>query len=82
MNPKYKTAIYFFMVFLGGGLLLFRDDIKGETQIVVTVIAVCVMMFGLYKVTSSQMSNQQKNYKDQEYYNREKYSQEEELEEE
>lgn len=82
MNPKYKTAIYFFLVFLGGGLLLFREDIKGEAQIIVTVIAVCAMMFGLYKVTSAQMSNQQKEYKDQEYFNREKYSKEEELEEE
>lgn len=70
------------MVFLGGGVLLFREDIKGETQIVVTVIAVCIMMFGLYKVTSRLMSNPHKEYQNQEYFNREKYSQREELEEE
>jgi hypothetical protein len=75
---KYKTAVYFFLVFLGAGLLLFREDIQGNGQIVVTLIALASMMFGLYKVTSMQTSNRQKEYDNEEYFNKEKYSEEEE----
>ena len=78
MKFKYKTALYFFLVFFGAGLLLFRDEIQGEKQIVLTVIALFAMMFGLYKVTSMQTSNQHKRYDNEEYFNREKYAQEEE----
>lgn len=77
MSSKYKTTLYFLLVFVGGGFLLFREEIQGETQIVLTVIAVCLMMFGLYKVTSMQTSNKQKAYDQQEYFNREKYEQQE-----
>mgnify|MGYP000106097088 FL=1 len=78
MKPKYTTALYFFLVFFGGGLLLFREEIKGDKQIVITVIAVCAMMFGLYKVTSMQTSNKKREYENQEYFNRERYEAEEE----
>ncbi len=77
---KYKTTIYFVLVFLGAGMLLFRDNIQGEGQIVLTIIALIAMMFGLYKVTSKQMSNKQKQYDNEEYFNREKYEQQEEEE--
>lgn len=77
---KYKTTIYFLLVFIGAGILLFRDNIQGEGQIVLTIIALVVMMFGLYKVTSMQMSNKQKKYDNEEYFNREKYEQQEEEE--
>ncbi len=66
------------MVFLGAGTLLFRDNIQGEGQILVTIIALVLMMFGLYKVTSKQLSNKPKNYDTEEYFNREKYEQQEE----
>lgn len=82
MSSKSKTSIYFILVFLGGGFLLFREEVEGELQIILTVIAVCIMMFGLYKVTSMQASNKKQEYKDQEYFNREKYSQQEAFEEE
>lgn len=62
-------------MFIGGGFLLFRDEIQGQTQLVLTIIAVCLMMFGLYKTTSSLTSNSQKEYDNQEYFNREKYEQ-------
>ena len=81
MKFKYKTALYFFLVFIGGGLLLFRDEIQGEKQIVITVIALFAMMFGLYKVTSMQTSNRPKKYNNEEYFNGEKYSEEEKVEE-
>ncbi|PTX62631.1 hypothetical protein C8N46_10226 [Kordia periserrulae] len=77
MKSKYTTAIYFLFIFLGGGFLLFREEINGQTQLVLTIIAVCAMMFGLYKITTSLTSNKQASYKDQEYYNREKYEQQE-----
>jgi DMSO reductase anchor subunit len=77
VKPKYTTVIYFLFIFLGGGFLLFREEINGQAQLMLTVIAVCVMMFGLYKTTSSLTSNKQARYKDQEYYNREKYEQQE-----
>ncbi|WP_420574313.1 hypothetical protein [Kordia sp.] len=80
MKFKNKTTLYFLLVFIGGGILLFRDYIEGEKQIVITVIAVCVMMFGLYKVTSMQTSNKHKAYDNEEYFNREKYAKEEEEE--
>ncbi len=80
MNSKYKTAVYFFLVFFGVGILLFRDAIQGETQLVLTIIALVMTMFGLYKVTSMQTSNKQKKYDNEEYFNREKYSQQEEEE--
>ncbi|MEM6718209.1 MAG: hypothetical protein AAF611_02740 [Bacteroidota bacterium] len=77
MKSSYKTRIYFLFVFIGGGFLLFRDEIQGQTQLVLTIVAVCLMMFGLYKVTSSLTSNKQPDYQDQEYFNREKYEQQE-----
>ncbi|WP_430409610.1 hypothetical protein [Kordia sp.] len=80
MKFKYKTTIYFFLVFVGAGMLLFRDDIQGEAQIIVTIIALVAMMFGLYKVTSMQLSNKPKKYDSEEYFNREKYEQQEEEE--
>lgn len=50
---KYKTTIYFLLVFVGGGLLLFQKDLQGEeTNIVFTLVALCAMMFGMYKVTT------------------------------
>ena len=80
MKLKYKTTLYFFLLFCGAGMLLFRDNIQGEGQIVVTIIALFMMMFGVYKVTSMQTSNKQKKYEDEEYFNREKYEQQEEEE--
>jgi len=77
VKSAYKTGIYFLFVFVGGGFLLFRDEIQGQTQLVVTIIAVCLVMFGLYKVTSSLTSNPQREYNSQEYFNREKYEQQE-----
>lgn len=81
MKSTYKTAIYFFFVFFGGGLLIFRDEFQGETQLVITILAVFALMFGLYKVNASLTSNRQKDYKDQEHFNREEYSKKEKLEE-
>lgn len=78
MKFKYKTTLYFFLVFFGAGLLLFRDDIQGEKQIVLTIIALVAMMFGLYKMTSTQTSNRQKKYDGEEYFNKEEYPEEEE----
>lgn len=77
MKSKYKTGMYLLLVLNGGVLLLFREEMQGQTQLIVTIIAVCLLMFGLYKMTSSLTSNQQRAYKDQEYFNREKYSQQE-----
>lgn len=81
MRFKYKTSLYFFLVFFGAGILLFRDDIQGEKQIVLTIIALVAMMFGLYKMTSRQTSNRQKNYDTEAYFTRERYDAEENREE-
>lgn len=75
-----KNILYFIFVFLGAGILLFKDVIEGQLQIVLTIIALIMMMFGLYKTTSSLTSNKQKSYGNEEYFNREKYSQQEEEE--
>ncbi|MBC8754797.1 hypothetical protein H2O64_08955 [Kordia sp. YSTF-M3] len=80
MKFNYKTTLYFFLVFFGAGLLLFRDDIQGEKQIVLTIIALVAMMFGLYKMTSIQTSNRVKKYDNEEYFNRERYDEDEEEE--
>ncbi len=81
MKSTYKTAIYFFLIFFGGGLLLFREELKGETQLIVTIAAIFSLMFGLYKVNSSLTSNRQKAYENQEHFNREEYAKKEKLEE-
>jgi hypothetical protein len=73
---KYKTAFYFFLVFAGAGVLLFREDIQGEKQIVLTLIALFAMMFGLYKMTSKLTSNQHNRYDNEDHFNREKYDRE------
>jgi len=78
---KYKTSLYFFLVFFGAGVLLFRDDIQGEKQLVVTIMALFAMMFGLYKMTSRLTSNREKKYDNEEYFTRERYNEEENSEE-
>ncbi|MEM6684729.1 MAG: hypothetical protein AAF617_02945 [Bacteroidota bacterium] len=77
MKSSYKTGIYIFFVCVGGGFLLFRDAVQDQTQLVFTIIAVCLIMFGLYKMSSSLTSNSQREYDSQEYFNREKYDQQE-----
>lgn len=81
MRFKYKTSLYFFLVFFGAGVLLFRDDIQGEKQLVVTIMALFAMMFGLYKMTSRLTSNREKKYDNEEYFTRERYNEEENSEE-
>ena len=81
MRFKYKTSLYFFLVFFGAGVLLFRDDIQGEKQLVVTIMALFAMMFGLYKMTSRLTSNREKKYDNEEYFTRERYDEEENSEE-
>lgn len=57
MKAKYTTALYFIFVFLGGGILLIQDSLEGEKNIVITIIALVLMMFGMYKVSSSLKTN-------------------------
>lgn len=78
MKLMNKKTLYFLFIFIGAGALLFRDYLEGEAQLILTIVALILMMFGLYKATSSLTSNRKRDYKDQEYYNREKYDQQEE----
>ncbi|AXG72108.1 hypothetical protein KORDIASMS9_04371 [Kordia sp. SMS9] len=81
MKSTYTTGIYLVLVLSGGGLLLFREEFKGETQLVITIFAVFALMFGLYKMNASLTSNRPKAYKHQEHFNREEYSKKEALKE-
>ena len=78
VKKKNTTVLYFFLVLLGALFLIFEDFIFEEKQLAPKLIAVILLMFGMYKMLAKQGSNVSKEYDGQEHFTGEKYWEEEE----
>ncbi|WP_046745767.1 hypothetical protein [Kordia zhangzhouensis] len=78
MKKKYTTTIYFALALFSAGFLFLGEYFFEKKPIIPTILAVVVLMFGVYRMISLQKSNIHTEYKDQEYFNGEKYWKDEE----
>lgn len=61
-----NTLVYFILIFLGGGTLLFRGNVETTTDLIITIVALIAIMFGMAKVSSIMRSASEENTKDDE----------------